>query len=319
MNIVVLDGYTTNPGDLSWEGLAALGDCTVYDRSGDEEVLPRAEGAEIVLVNKVLMTGERIAHLERLRYIGLLSTGYNVVDLPSAREQGIVVSNVPSYSTMSVAQLVFAHLLRRCHHVAEHAQGVREGRWSASEDFCYWDYPLVELAGQTMGIVGYGRIGQATTALARAFGMSVLVYDVRPPDDLPEGVTFTDRLDDVFGQADVVSLHCPLTDDNQGMVDRRRLELMKRTAVLINLARGPLVDEDALADALEQGQIAGAALDVLSAEPPPEGSRLLTARNCQITPHIAWATQSARKRLIDVATDNVRAFLEGRPQNAVSG
>jgi len=319
MNIVVLDGYTTNPGDLSWEGLTALGDCTVYDRSGDEEVLPRAEGAEIVLVNKVLMTGERIAHLERLRYIGLLSTGYNVVDLPTARKQGIVVSNVPSYSTMSVAQLVFAHLLRRCHHVAEHAQGVREGRWSASEDFCYWDYPLVELAGQTMGIVGYGRIGQATTALARALGMSVLVYDVRPPDDLPEGVTFTDRLDDVFGQADVVSLHCPLTDDNQGMVDRRRLELMKRTAVLINLARGPLVDEDALADALEQGQIAGAALDVLSAEPPPEGNRLLTVRNCQITPHIAWATQSARKRLIDVATDNVRAFLEGRPQNAVSG
>ncbi|MGB2819967.1 MAG: D-2-hydroxyacid dehydrogenase, partial [Phycisphaerae bacterium] len=314
MKIVVLDGYTLNPGDLSWASLESLGDCEVHDRSLPEEVVPRAAGAEIVVVNKIDMSREVIGRLAGLRYIGVTATGHNIVDVAAAGERDIIVTNVPTYGTRSVAQMVFAHLLNLAQRVAHHADTVRRGRWSRCPDFCYWDHPLIELAGLTMGIVGLGRIGRATAELAAAFGMDVLAFDVR--DDAaasaPEGVELVE-LDDLFRRSDVVTLHCPLTDETLGLVDARRLGLMKATAFLINTARGPLVDADALAEALNAGRIAGAGLDVLPVEPPPAGEdspALLTAKNCFITPHIAWATRSARRRLMDAAVENVRAFLE---------
>jgi len=322
MRIVVLDGYTLNPGDLSWADLEALGQCEIHDRSLPEEVVPRAAGAEIALVNKIEMSREVIERLPALRYIGVTATGYNVVDVAAAREREIVVTHVPTYGTRSVAQMVFAHLLNLTQRVAHHAETVRRGRWGLCADFCYWDHPLIELAGLTMGIVGLGRIGRAAAELAAAFGMNVLAFDVREDAaaDAPAGVELV-GLDELFGRSDVVTLHCPLTDETLGLVDARRLGLMKETAFLINTARGPLVDADALAEALNAGRIAGAGLDVLPVEPPPVGPdspALLTAANCFITPHIAWATRSARRRLMTAAVENVRAFLKGRPQNVVS-
>ena len=322
MRIVVLDGYTLNPGDLSWALLESLGDCRVHDRSLPEEVVPRAAGAGIAIVNKVVLSREVIGQLPGLRYVGVTATGYNIVDVAAAGERDVVVTNVPTYGTRSVAQMVFAHLLNLAQRVAHHAETVRQGRWGACEDFCYWDYPLIELAGLSMGIVGLGRIGRATAELAAAFGMSVLAFDVHPEAraSAPAGVEFVE-LDDLFRRGDVVSLHCPLTRDTEHLVDARRLGLMKETAFLINTARGPLVDTDALAEALNAGGIAGAGLDVLPVEPPPAGPEapaLLTAKNAFITPHIAWASRSARRRLMDAAVENVRAFLEGRPTNVVS-
>ena len=317
MKIVVLDGYALNPGDLSWDQLEALGQCTVHDRTSPDETIQRAEGAAVLLTNKTVLSGETLGRLGECRYVGVLATGYNVVDVDAAAAGGIIVTNVPTYSTRSVAQMVFAHVLNLAHHVGHHGRTVSEGRWARSPDFCYWDYPLAELADKTMGIVGLGRIGKATAELARAFGMDVIGYDICA--DAAAGELCTPvGLDEVFQRSDVVSLHCPLTDETTHLVDARRLGLMKPTAFLVNTSRGPLVDEQALADALNAGLIAGAGLDVLAAEPPAPENPLVSAPNCTITPHIAWATREARARLMAVATDNVRAFLAGRPQNVVN-
>lgn len=317
MHIVVLDGYTLNPGDLSWDELERLGTCQVFDRSRPEEVVPRAKNAEVVLVNKVVLSRELIGQLPRLQYIGVLATGHNVVDGQAARERGVPVTNVPTYGTRSVAQMVFAHVLNLTQRVAYHAGTVAQGRWTTCEDFCYWDHPLVELAGQTMGIVGFGRIGRATAELALAFGMKVLAFDPVVPAAAAEGVEIVE-LDALFRQSDVVSLHCPLTPETQRLVDRDRLALMKPSALLINTSRGPLIDERALAEALNSGGIAGAGLDVLAVEPPPPDNPLLRAKNCFVTPHVAWATRAARQRLLRTVVENVRAFLDGRPQNVVN-
>lgn len=321
MRIVVLDGYSVNPGDLSWVGLAALGEVTVYDRTAAGEVMKRAAEAEILLTNKVFLGREIIAALPRLRYIGVLATGVNVVDLAAAGERGIPVTNVPDYSTASVAQMVFAHLLEQTQQVGHHAQAVREGSWSACKDFCFWEKPLIELQGLTMGIVGFGRIGRRVAQAATAFGMQVLVHTAHPeryPEakDL-EGLRFAD-LETLFRQSDVISLHCPLTPETERLVNAERLALMKPSAYLINTGRGPLIDESALAAALNQGRLAGAGLDVLSVEPPPADHPLLQTRNCIITPHIAWATRAARERLMATVTENVRAFLSGHPVNVVN-
>jgi len=318
MNIVVLDGYTLNPGDLTWKNLESLGPCTVYDRSAPEEVVPRTKDAEIILTNKTVLSSDTIKQLPKLKYIGILATGYNIVDIEAARDIDIPVTNVPTYSTQSVAQIVFAHLLNLAHHAAHHAQTVRSGRWTCSPDFCYWDTPLIELAGLTMGTIGFGKIGQATAKLALAFGMNVIFYDIAKPSSIPQGCKPA-KMDDIFRTSDVISLHCPLTSDTEKIINTERLKLMKKTAFLINTSRGPLVDEQALADALNNDRIAGAALDVLSEEPPGENNPLLTARNCFITPHIAWATYAARKRLLQVAVDNVASFLAGKLQNVVNG
>jgi glycerate dehydrogenase len=317
MNIVVLDGYTLNPGDLTWKDLEALGPCKVYDRSAPEEVVPRAKDAEIILTNKTLLSSDTIKQLPKLKYIGVLATGYNIVDIDAARNIDIPVTNVPTYSTQSVAQIVFAHLLNLAHHAAHHAQTVRSGRWTSSPDFCYWDTPLIELAGLTMGIIGFGKIGQATAKLALAFGMNVIFYDIAKPSSTPEGCQPA-GMDYIFRTSDIISLHCPLTSDTKKIINTERLEMMKKTAFLINTSRGPLVDEQAVADALNNEKIAGAGLDVLSEEPPDESNPLLTARNCCITPHIAWATLAARKRLLQVAINNVASFLAGKPQNVVN-
>jgi len=315
--IVVLDGHTLNPGDLSWEELGALGDCAVYDRTPPSQVLERAADAAIVLTNKTVLTADHIRHLPRLRYVGVLATGYNVVDLEAAREQAIVVANVPAYSTPSVVQLTFALLLELALHVGHHAQTVREGRWNRSADFAYWDHPLLELAGLTMGLIGFGRIGQAVARVAWAFDMPVLVHTPHPPERTPVPVEFA-GVAEVFRRSDVVSLHCPLTPETKGLVGRDRLALMKPTAFLLNTGRGPLVDEAALAEALNAGRIAGAGLDVLAVEPPPADHPLPGARNCVITPHVGWATRAARARLMAAAIANVKAFLRGQPANRVA-
>jgi glycerate dehydrogenase len=317
VRIVVLDGYTTNPGDLSWDGLLALGDCAVYDRTPPPQILERAAGATAVLTNKTPLTAEALRALPGLRYVGVLATGYNVVDADAARSLGIAVTNVPAYSTLSVTQLVFAHLLNHTLHVAEHARVVASGGWARSKDFAFWVSPLIELAGQAMGILGFGRIGAATAGAARAFGMNVIAND---PD--AEGVRRAGfepvELDDLFRRSDVLTLHCPLTESTRAIVNEERLRLMKRTSYLINTSRGGVIDEPALARALNQGWIAGAGLDVLSAEPPPQDHPLLTATNCSITPHIAWATRAARERLMTEVVENLRAFQQGTPRNVVN-
>ena len=317
MRIVVLDGYTLNPGDLSWDGLHALGPCTIYDRTPPDHVVARAGDAEIVLTNKTELAGGIIEQLPRLRYVGVLATGYNVVDVAATRRRGIPVTNVPTYGTRSVAQMAIAHVLNLAVRVGDHARSVAEGGWSRNPDFCYWNAPLMELAGLTMGVIGLGQIGRTTSDLAAALGMKVLGYDPQPQVPLPETVELVD-LDRLFSTSDVVSLHCPLTPQTHHMVNARRLSQMKPAALLINTSRGPLVDEAALAEALDAGRIAGAGLDVLSTEPPSPDNPLLRAKNCYVTPHIAWATKAARQRLLDVAVDNVRAFLEGAPRNVVN-
>ena len=317
MNIVVLDGFAANPGDLSWEKLQGLGDCAIYDRTERELVVERAKEADIALTNKSNLFRGEIEKLPKLKYIGVIATGYNVVDLEAAGERGIVVTNVPDYCADAVVEMAFAHILNLTKRVAEHGQGVAAGKWSKAEDFCYWDFPVVELAGKVMGIVGYGRIGKKVAKVAQLFGMRVLVNTRTVPAEPIEAVEFVD-IETVFADSDIVSLHCPLTDTNKGFVSTRLLGLMKPSAFLINTGRGPLVDEKALADALNSGQIAGAGLDVLSTEPPSQGNPLLGAKNCFITPHIAWATQAARQRLLDVAVDNIKAFLAGKPRNVVN-
>ncbi len=317
MNIIILDGYALNPGDLSYDRLQQFGTLRVYDRTAPEQVVERAKEADALLINKVVLGEHEFAQLPRLRYIGVQATGYNVVDVEAARKHGIVVTNIPAYSTSSVAQMVMAHLLNITQGVDFYAQQNRAGRWASNPDFCYWDNPLIELAGKQMGIVGFGRTGSAVARLAQAFGMKVVVYTSKAQESLPEGVEKL-ALDTLFSTSDVVSLHCPLTPDTLSLVNASRLALMKPTAVLINTARGPIVDEQALADALNRGTLYAAGIDVLCEEPPLAGSPLLTARNCFVTPHVAWATFEARTRLLDICEANLRAFVGGNPQNVVS-
>lgn len=317
MNITVLDGYTLNPGDLSWEPLKAVGNVTIYDRTPAELIEARIEEADIVLTNKTPLSREVIKKFPKLKYVGLLATGYNVVDVEAANERNIPVTNIPSYGSASVAQMVFAHLLNLTQRTADHAQTVRDERWCKSADFCYWDYPLIELKGLTMGLIGFGRIGRATARIALAFEMNVLAFDAHAQNNVPPGVTLT-QLDTLFAQSDVVSLHCPLTPENKGLVNKESLARMKPSAFVINTSRGPLINESDLADALNTGKIAGAGLDVLEKEPADPNNPLLTAKNCFITPHISWATQSARSRLMNTAVENVKKFLEGDAQNVVN-
>jgi glycerate dehydrogenase len=313
MRIVILDGLTTNPGDVSWEPLERLGSLTVFDRTAPGDVAARAADADAILTNKAIMGREQIAALPQLKYVGVLATGFNIVDVAAARERGIPVCNVPEYSTPNVVQAAWALILELANRVGHHDRTVHEGHWAACHDFCYWHGDLVELAGRTLGVVGHGRIGRGVAAVGRAFGMRVIHHRRQGGGD-PACVD----LDTLFRESDVVSLHCPLTPETKGLVDARRLALMKPTAFLVNTARGPLVDEAALAAALNAGQIAGAAVDVLSVEPPPASNPLLTAKNCVITPHVAWATRDARRRLIDVTAANLAAFAVGQPQNVVN-
>lgn len=317
MKIVVLDGYGLNPGDLSWKGMEALGELTVYDRTSPSELMERSEGAEALITNKTLITAENMEALPDLKYIGVLATGYNVVDIEAAKARGIVVTNIPAYSTSSVAQMVFAHILNITQRVGHYAEENSKGRWTNNADFCYWDTDLVELDGKKMGIVGFGNIGQATARIAQAFGMEVLLYTSKEQSALPQGMRKV-ALDELFAESDVISLHCPLTQDTKEMVNAERLKLMKPGAILVNTGRGPLVNEQDLADALNEGRIAAAGLDVLSVEPANADNPLLGAKNCFITPHIAWATKEARTRLMQIAVQNLKSYQEGYIINNVA-
>lgn len=317
MNIVILDGYTANPGDLSWGSLKEMGEVTVYERTRREEIAGRAADADIVLTNKVVMDREMMALLPRLKYIGVLATGYNVVDIEAARERDIIVTNVPAYSTESVAQTVFAHLLTVTNRTEHYAQQNRLGRWAENRDFCYWDTELTELAGKTMGIVGLGHIGRRVAEIALAFGMQVKAMTSKKAEELPAGIQKAE-LQSLLASADVVSLHCPLTEGTRHLIHRETLRLMKPSAILINTGRGPLVDDEALAEALNEGRLRAYCADVVTEEPPKADHPLLHAPNAFITPHIAWATVEARKRLLQTAIGNVEAFVNGHPVNVVS-
>lgn len=317
MKITVLDGYGLNPGDLSWSDMEQLGDLKVYDRTPAELVLERSADADALITNKTVITAQHMESLGNLKYIGVLATGYNVVDIQAAKERGIVVTNIPAYSTRSVAQMVFAHLLNITQHVGHYSSENRKGRWAQNQDFCYWDTPLIELYGKKIGLIGYGNTGQATAAIAMAMGMQVCVYSSKPQFLLPQGIQRM-SIDEIFMQSDVVSLHCPLTTDTQELVNASRLKMMKPTAILINTGRGQLVNEKDLADALNNDIIAAAGLDVLSTEPPAEDNPLLQAKNCYITPHIAWATKEARCRLMNIAVNNLKSFIAGKPVNNVA-
>lgn len=317
MKIVVLDGYGLNPGDLSWDAVSQLGELTVYDRTSSEEVIERSAGAEAILTNKTVITAEIMEALPDLKYIGVLATGYNVVNIDAAREKGIVVTNIPAYSTPSVAQMVFAHILNIAQQVQHHSEEVRKGRWTNNADFCFWDTPLIELREKKIGLVGLGHTGYNTARIAIGFGMQVTAYTSKSSLQLPPEIKKR-TLDEIFSECDIVSLHCPLTDETKELVNAERLRLMKPTAILINTGRGPLVNEQDLADALNAGKLYAAGLDVLSSEPPKADNPLLTARNCYITPHIAWASLEARTRLMDILVENIKAFQAGKPVNNVA-
>lgn len=318
MRIVVLDGHTLNPGDLSWRELEQLGELTVYDRTPTDLIAERSAGAEVLLTNKVLLSAETITGLPQLRYIGVLATGYNVVDVAAARRRDIPVTNIPDYSTASVAQHAFALLLELCHRVQLHSDAVFAGEWTTSPDFCFTRTPLIELAGKMIGIIGFGRIGQQTAQIAAALGMKIMTIDRgKRIDGLPFAVEYVDQRT-LLTEADVISLHCPLTPETEGLINTESIAYMKREAILINTSRGGLVVERDLAAALNEGRIAGAGLDVLSSEPPQADNPLLSAKNCVITPHIAWATKEARSRCMDIAVKNVAAFLSGEPINVVN-
>ncbi|MHB1000281.1 MAG: D-2-hydroxyacid dehydrogenase [Armatimonadota bacterium] len=316
--LVVLDGYVLNPGDLSWDGLAQLGDLTVYDRTPPELVIERASGAEIIFTNKTILSADTISKLPDLKYIGVLATGYNVVDMEAAAQHGVTVTNVPAYSTPSVAQMVFALLLELCNHVQCHSDAVHQGEWASSPDFAFWKTPLIELSGMTIGIIGMGNIGMQVAQIASAMGMKVIAAS-RSRKRQPDIADFEwVELPDLFSRSDVITIHAPLTPETQGLISRDNIDRMKTSAFLINTGRGPIVVEQDLADALNSGRIAGAGLDVLSVEPPKPDNPLLTAKNCIITPHIAWATLAARSRLMDTVVKNTEAFLNGSPVNIVS-
>lgn len=318
MKIVVLDGYTLNPGDIDWAGFKALGDFTCYDRTPDNLILERSAGADALVTNKTPITRDTLAKLPDLRYIGVLATGYNVVDIEAARERGILVTNIPTYGTTAVSQFVFALLLEICHHVGHHAGTVRDGRWSKSADFCYWDYPLIELAGKTMGIIGFGRIGQATGRIANAFGMNVLAYDEYVNKELENSNTRYASLAEVLAESDVISLHAPLFAATSGMINKDSIAVMKDGVIIINTSRGPLVVEEDVASALNAGKIYAYGADVASAEPIQPDNPLLTAKNCLLTPHIAWAPKEARQRLMAIAADNLAAFAQGEAKNVIN-
>lgn len=317
MKTVVLDGYAANPGDLSWDELETLCDTTVYERTAPEQVIERAAGAEIILTNKTLITGDHINNLPGLKYIGVMATGYNIVDIDAAKKKNIVVTNIPAYSTQSVAQMVFAHILNITQQVKHYSDEVHEGRWSANPDFCFWDTPLIELSGMKMGIIGFGQTGSATARIAQGFGMDVSVYTSKSESQLPTGIHKA-SLDSIFMESDIISLHCPLTNSTRELVNAGRLDTMKRNAILINTGRGQLINEQDLANALKNKRIYAAGVDVLSSEPPEAGNPLLKVDNCYITPHIAWATQAARLRLMSILIANIKAFLSGNPVNNVA-
>ncbi len=323
MKAVVLDGYTLNPGDLSWKALSDLCDLTVYDRtaydiSGLAEIINRGKDADIILTNKTPIPAEAILAMPKLKYIGVLATGYNVVDMEAANEQGIVVTNIPTYGTEAVSQMAIALLLEICHHVGAHDKAVKNGEWANNPDWCFWKYPLIELAGKTMGIIGFGRIGQMTGRIAQALGMKVLAYDNYRNKELESDTLRYAELDELFSQADVISLHCPLFESTQGIIRKENIDKMKTGVIIINNSRGQLVVEDDLAIALQQGKVGGAALDVVSSEPIKNDNPLLKAPNCIITPHISWAPKESRQRLMDITVDNLRKFLAGSPVNVVS-
>jgi glycerate dehydrogenase len=322
MKIVVLDSCGLNPEELSWNEVEKYGELEIYKRTEEEKILERAQGAEIILTNKTPICRETINKLDNLEYIGVLATGYNVIDLEAAEENGIEVTNVPAYSTESVAQFVFALLLEVAHHVGEHNSAVKAGEWSSAKDFSFWKYPLIELKNKIMGIIGYGSIGQRTAELALAFGMNVIVYDRSPekkqkdPEIMTEQIKFVDR-DELFSNSDVISLHCPLTDQTQGIINKESIALMKKGVIIINTARGPLIIEEDLAAALEAGDVYAAAVDVLYNEPPEEDNPLLNSNKTIITPHIAWASKESRERLMKTAVDNIKSYLNGEIKNSV--
>lgn len=317
MRIVILDGFSVNPGDLSWDELNQVGDVIVYDRTSEDEVIDRCKGAEIILTNKVVLDATTLNMLPRLQYIGVLATGYNVVDLEVASRQNIVVTNIPAYSTESVAQMVFAHILNIVSRVEHYARENRKGRWTNSSDFCYLDHNLTELYGKRMGIIGLGNTGMATARIAQAFGLNVMAYTSKDEDDLPNGIRKV-TLEQLYSESDIISLHCPLTDSTYHMINKETLATMKPTAILINTGRGPLVDDSAVATALHKGIIAAYGADVITTEPPKEDNPLLSAPYCYLTPHIAWATKEARTRLLNTCIRNIKAFLDGEPINQVN-
>ena len=318
MKIVVLDGYTENPGDLDWHDLKQLGDeFVLYDRTPADLILERAQGFDVVYTNKTPLTADTLSQLDACKFIGVLATGYNVVDVVAAKKNDIIVSNIPTYGTESVAQMVFAHLFELARQVKHHSNEVKKGRWASAPDFCFWDFPLMELSGKTMGIVGFGRIGQTAAKYANAFGMKVLAYDTFPVE--VDGLEYElVDMDTLLSNSDVISLHCPLFDENIGMINESSIKMMKDSAYIINTSRGPLINEADLAEALNKDQIGGAGLDVLSVEPALESNPLLSAKNCNITPHISWATKDARARLMGIAVDNLTSFKKGTPINVVS-
>ena len=317
MQIVLLDGYASNPGDLTWEPLKEMGEVTVYDRTQPSEVVERAHDAEIIVTNKVTLTRQTLEQLPNLRLICVLATGYNTIDTLAARDLGITVCNVPAYSTDSVAQMVFALILNMTNRVAHYARQTREGRWSAAPDFCYWDLPVSELAGKTLGIVGLGHIGAKVASIAREFGMDIFAFTSKNSTDLPDYIQKT-TLEGLFGVSDILTLHCPLTADTHELINARTLARMKRGALLVNTGRGPLVNEADVAAALASGQLGGYGADVMCSEPPAADNPLFAQPNAFITPHIAWASVEARQRLLNATFDNIRAFLDGHPQNVVN-
>lgn len=321
MKIVVLDGYTLNPGDLDWSGLEALGECTIYERTSLTDVdgiINRIGDAEVVYTNKTPLTREVFDRCPNIRFVGVLATGYNIVDIKAAREKGIPVTNVPTYGTAAVGQFAIALLLEICHHIGHHDESVHEGGWERNADWCYWDYPLIELDGKNMGIIGYGRIGQSTGRIAQAMGMNVLACDAYRNPALESGTCRYVELDELLKESDVIALHCPLTPDTKGIINRNTIALMKDGVILLNNSRGPLIVEQDLAEALDGGKVAAAGLDVVSEEPISSSNPLLKAKNCMITPHISWAPRESRKRLMDIAVDNLARYLDGRMVNVVN-
>lgn len=319
MKIVILDGYTENPGDLSWEGIANLGELTVYDRTPAELVVERIADAEIIFSNKTVISEDILSQCPNIKFIGVLATGYNVIDIEAARRKSIIVSNIPAYGTDAVSQYTFALLLELCHHVGAHSDSVKRGEWASAKDFCYWNYPLIELVGKTLGIIGLGKIGRGTARIAQAFGMKVVAYNPRPiPKEHIIGNTQQVDLEELFALSDVISLHCPLFPETMGMINKDTIHKMKDGVLIINNSRGPLIVEEDLRDALISGKVAGAAVDVVSTEPIQGDNPLLSAPNMIITPHIAWAPKEARQRLMDIAVDNLKAYLKGSPINVVS-
>lgn len=318
MKIVVLDGYTLNPGDISWEGMEAFGEVTVYDRTKAEDVVERIGDAEVVYTNKTPITKETMDACPGMKFIGVLATGYNIVDVAAAKEKGIPVSNIPTYGTAAVSQFAIALLLELCHHIGEHSDAVKAGEWTNNPDWCFWKYPLVELAGKNMGIIGFGRIGQDTGKIAQALGMKVLAYDAFKRPELESDTCKYVDLDTLLAQSDVISLHCPLFPDTEGIINKDTIAKMKDGVMIINDSRGPLIVEQDLRDALDSGKVAGAALDVVSTEPIQMDNPLLGAKNVILTPHIAWAPKESRQRLMDIAVDNLKCYVDGKPQNVVN-